>query len=122
MYALPFSSVISKRYQTCVREGAAALTGEPKTGDDRAGRTVWDMSVWLIIATPLDRSMSADAQTELHERVAQQTTCCNPEFSCEGDWSESDLILVRKTISVISKSMSPEICDGVTELVLAQPN
>ena len=66
--------------QTCVREGAAALTGEPNTGEDRAGRTVWDIRVWLIIVTPLERNMRSDAQTDVHDRDALQTTCCNPEL------------------------------------------
>ena len=66
--------------QTCVREGAAALTGEPDTREHRAGKTVWDIRVWLIIVTPLERNMRADAQTDVHERDALLTTCCNPEL------------------------------------------
>ncbi len=56
------------------------MTGEPDTREVRAGRTVWDIRVWLIIVTPLERNMRADAQTDVHERDALQTTCCNPEL------------------------------------------
>lgn len=56
------------------------MTGEPDTREHRAGKTVWDIRVWLIIVTPLERNMRADAQTDVHERDALLTTCCNPEL------------------------------------------
>jgi len=76
------------------------LTGEPDTREDRAGRTVWDMRVWLIIVTPLERNMRADAQTDVHDR---EQPAAIPKCSRKGDWSESDLISCCMRISVISK-------------------
>ena len=98
----PVANIKVELRRTCALAGATALTFAASDGAVRGARTLWDIRVWAIIVTPQGHSAGADEQTPLHDRNRVPHSL----LRCEGDWSESDLILTLLGIFIISKSMS----------------